>query len=40
MVISLLPKTSAQRIEGHHFAYPTVRPVPRPEAQPVASRAW
>jgi hypothetical protein len=36
MVVSLLPKTPSQRTDDHHFAYPVVRPLPRPP-MPAAS---
>jgi hypothetical protein len=39
MVVSLLPTSEARQPEDHHFALPTVRPVPRPPV-PAAPRTW
>jgi hypothetical protein len=36
MVVSLLPKTPSQRTDDHHFAYPVVRPLPRPTTNPAS----
>lgn len=37
MVVSLLPKTPSQRTDDHHFAYPVVRPLPRPVVNAASS---
>jgi hypothetical protein len=40
MVVSLLPKTPSQRTDDHHFAYPVVRPLPRPSAPAASPDTW
>jgi hypothetical protein len=40
MVVSLLPKTPSQRTDDHHFAYPVVRPLPRPTTPASAPTTW
>jgi hypothetical protein len=41
MVVSLLtPKTPSQRTDDHHFAYPVVRPLPRPPAPAASHATW
>jgi hypothetical protein len=40
MVASLLTKTPSQRIDDHHFAYPVVRPLPRPPAPAASPTTW
>jgi hypothetical protein len=41
MVVSLLtPKSPSQRTDDHHFAYPVVRPLPRPPAPAASHTTW
>jgi hypothetical protein len=41
MVASLnTPKTPSQRTDDHHFAYPVVRPLPRPPAPAASPDTW
>jgi hypothetical protein len=39
MVVSLLPKIEARQPDDHHFALPTVLPLPRPPV-PASPRTW
>ena len=40
MVVSLSPKTPSQRTDDHHFAYPVVRPLPRPPVPAMMRATW
>jgi hypothetical protein len=40
MVVSLITKTPSQRTDDHHFAYPVVRPLPRPPAPAASPSTW
>jgi hypothetical protein len=41
MVVSpITPKAPPQRTDDHHFAYPVVRPLPRPPAPAASPATW
>jgi hypothetical protein len=41
MVVSpLTPTSPSQRTDDHHFAYPVVRPLPRPPAPAASPATW
>ena len=40
MVVSLITKSPSQRTDDHHFAYPVVRPLPRPPAPAASPSTW
>jgi hypothetical protein len=40
MVVSPLTQKPSQRTDDHHFAYPVVRPLPRPPVPAASPATW